>query len=57
MDVFGNIYPCYLYLESSNGVPWDGNKDDIMHVNRDCCKFCDLIVQKYAKRHNLEYVI
>ena len=57
MDVFGNIFPCYLFLESSNGVPWSQNIDDTFHVNEKCCIFCDEMVQKYAKRHRLEYII
>ena len=57
MDVFGNIYPCYLFLEHMNGNPWEYNDGDISFVNHDCCRFCDKMIQDYAKRNRLEYVI
>lgn len=43
MDVFGNIYPCYLFLESMNGSVWSGDYDDIEYVNHKCCRFCDCV--------------
>ena len=57
MDVFGNIYPCYLFLESMNGIKWNQDMNDIRFVSRECCMFCDKLIQMYAKRNRLEYVI
>ena len=57
IDVFGNIYPCYLFLEHMNGIKWNEDMDDIKHVNHNCCRFCDKIVQMFAKKHDLEYII
>ena len=57
IDAFGNIYPCYLFLESSNGNPWDMDMSKIQNLSYDCCKYCDRVVQMYAKKHRLEYII
>lgn len=57
MDVFGNIYPCYLMLEYFAGKCWNYAETDLINVNHECCKFCDSVVQSYAKRYNLEYII
>lgn len=43
LDVYGNLYPCYLFLEYSNGTAWNMDRDDIIHVNHECCMFCDKV--------------
>lgn len=57
IDVFGNIYPCYLFLEHMNGKKWKEDPSEVDYVNYECCRFCDKIVQMYAKKHDLEYII
>lgn len=57
IDVFGNLYPCYLFLESSNGKQWNKQYSSIINLHYDCCKFCSSVIKKYCKSHNLEYII
>lgn len=57
IDAFGSIYPCYLFLESCNSNQWDMDIDKIQNLSYDCCKYCDRIVQMYARKHRLEYII
>ena len=57
IDVFGNIYPCYLFLEYSNGNIWDQNTEELKFVNHECCKFCEKYCQMYANRYSLDYII
>ena len=57
IDVFGNVYPCYLFLEHENGKSWNYSYEDITNMKYDCCKFCSSIVKKCCKQNNLEYII
>lgn len=57
IDVFGNIYPCYLFLEHLNGIKWNQNLNELKYVNYDCCKFCEKIAKLFSKKHNLDYII
>ena len=57
IDVFGNVYPCYLFLEYENGKSWNYSYEDITNMKYDCCKFCNSIVKKCCKQNNLEYII
>lgn len=57
MDVFGNIYPCYLFLEASNGNKWDNDYKKIKLLQYECCIYCSNIIKKYCKKYHLEYII
>ena len=57
IDVFGNVYPCYLFLEYSNGMKWNGDYSDIKSIKYDCCKFCDKIIKDFGMQKKLDYII
>ena len=57
IDVFGNVYPCYLYLEASDGVKWDQKYDHIYNMNHPCCKFCDKLIHEHCEDQHLDYII
>ena len=57
LDVFGNVYPCYLFLEHMNSQIWDNDYKKITALNYPCCKFCESMTRRYLKNHNLEYII
>ena len=57
IDVYGNEYPCYLFLEASKGSIWDGNWNDIYNLKYECCKFCEESVVKLCDELDLDYVI
>lgn len=57
IDVFGNVYPCYLFLEYSNLQLWNGNYNDIMSLQYDCCKFCEKRIYEYCVKNKLDYII
>ena len=57
VDVDGKIYPCYLFLEASGGMPWDGDYEKILGMSYDVCKFCDRAVTELCDRKDLRYII
>lgn len=57
LDILGNEYPCYLFLEASGGKIWDGNWDDIHSLKYECCKFCEESVVKLCDELDLDYII
>ena len=57
IDIHGNEYPCYLFLEASGGKVWDGNWEDIFNLKYECCKFCEESVVKLCNELDLDYVI
>ena len=57
IDVNGRAYPCYLFLEASNGEEWDGNWDDIKNLKHEVCRFCQKHVHTHCKNSDTEYII
>ncbi|MBT4795485.1 MAG: radical SAM protein [Candidatus Marinimicrobia bacterium] len=57
IDINGNIYPCYLFLEANGDKPWDGDYDKILNQHYDVCKFCEKNVMKMCMDQGLEYII
>lgn len=57
IDIDGKIYPCYLFLESSGGKPWDGDYNKILNMEYDVCKYCDRAVIDLCDKKNLRYII
>ncbi len=57
IDINGNEYPCYLFLEASGGKKWDGNWNDIHNLQYECCKFCEESVVKLCDNLELDYII
>ena len=57
VDINGNIYPCYLFLEASKGTLWDNNWESINNLKYDCCKFCEKTVQQYCLSNNISSII
>lgn len=57
IDLYGNIYPCYRFLEFSNGKLFDGDYNKIFAGEYESCKFCRKNVLKYIKENDLEYII
>lgn len=57
IDVYGNIYPCYLYLESMNGQKWDDDYEKVVDLSNPCCKFCESHVCSLCRAYGLDYII
>jgi len=57
LDIRGNEYPCYLFLEASKGEKWDGNWSDIYNLKYECCKFCEERVVDICDEMDLDYII
>lgn len=57
LDVFGNVYPCYLFLEYCNSAKWDKDYSKILDVKYPCCKFCETTTQQICKQNHLDYII
>ena len=57
LDVNGNIYPCYLFMEAQNGKEWDEDYSKILNGNYDVCKFCEEGIVKVLENSDLTYII
>jgi hypothetical protein len=57
IDCFGHIYPCYLFLEKSNGKEWDYNYANVIGMKYSCCKYCEHFIHKYCIDKKLDYII
>ena len=57
IDINGNIYPCYLFMESQNGKEWDGDYSKILKGDYDVCKFCEKGIVKLLEGASLSYII
>jgi hypothetical protein len=57
IDINGNIYPCYLFLEANGEELWDGDYDKILNQHYDVCKYCEKNVMKMCMEQGLEYII
>jgi MoaA/NifB/PqqE/SkfB family radical SAM enzyme len=55
VDIDGNIYPCFLFLES--GMKWDGDYEKIHNQKYDICKWCNTTVRKISYEKGLQYVL
>lgn len=53
INQFGDIYPCYLYLEESGEV-WDGNYKKILDLEYECCSLCERSLSKLVKNNDCE---
>lgn len=57
VDIDGKVYPCYLFLEASNGKPWDGNYEKILNMQYEVCQLCERSVIDICKKKDLKYII
>lgn len=57
IDVFGNVYPCYLFLEYSNLKTWNQDYSDILKMQHPCCKFCEQRILSICQHKKLDYII
>jgi hypothetical protein len=57
IDIDGKVYPCYLFLEASNGKEWDGDYDKILNMQYEVCKYCDRAVIDLCDKKDLRYII
>jgi MoaA/NifB/PqqE/SkfB family radical SAM enzyme len=57
IDIHGNVYPCYLFLEASGGKKWDGDYDKILNMEYEVCRYCDRCVVDLCKEKDLHYII
>ena len=57
VDVYGNVYPCYLYLEASKGRLWNRNYSDIINGKCSVCKYCSAPIKRYLVKHGLEDIV
>ncbi len=53
LDINGNIYPCYLFLEASKGEKWDQDYDSIKKSKDEVCRFCQEHVYNYCLSNNM----
>jgi len=53
INQFGEVYPCYLYLEDVGGK-WDGNYKDILQLKYKCCSLCEHTILDLTKKNNCE---
>ena len=56
IDINGNIYPCYLFLEASNGKLWDKNWEPILNGKYEVCKFCHKNIKALTEKE-MHYII
>jgi organic radical activating enzyme len=57
IDVYGNVYPCYIFMEAQNGKLWDGDYKKILDGKYDVCKFCEKGIVKMLESADLTYII
>ena len=57
VDINGKVYPCYLFLEASQGKDWDGDYEKILSMSYDVCKYCDRAVIDLCDKKDLRYII
>ena len=57
IDIYGNIYPCYFFLEESQGKLWNGNWREIRNGKYHECRFCKTYIRKFINENDLSYII
>jgi MoaA/NifB/PqqE/SkfB family radical SAM enzyme len=57
IDAFGDVYPCYVYMEAHNRDGWNGEYGDILSGKCDCCRYCNRKVVEYCNRNNRNSII
>ena len=57
IDVYGRVYPCYLFMEAQNGKEWDGDYQSIIDGKYEVCKFCEKGIVKLLEGASLSYII
>ncbi len=57
LDIYGNEYPCYLFLEASNGKLWDHDWQRILNMEYECCKYCEKNIVQICEEKDLDYII
>ena len=56
IDINGKIYPCYLFLEASNGKTWNKNWNEILCGKYEVCKFCNTTIKAITEK-DMHYII
>lgn len=57
MDIYGKIFPCYYFLENSIDLEWNEDYDIIKDFNYECCKYCEVDVNKMCEKLNTVYIM
>ena len=57
IDINGNVYPCYLFMEWMEGKKWDGDYQKIIDMKYEVCKFCEKGIVKMLENADLTYII
>lgn len=57
IDAFGDIYPCYVFMEQNNRNKWNCNYGDILNGKYDCCKFCNRKIVEYCNKKERNSII
>ena len=55
VDINGEVYPCFLFLES--GMKWDGDYTKIHKQEYDVCKWCNKTVRDISYEKGLQYIL
>lgn len=57
IDAFGDIYPCYVFMEQNNRNEWNCEYNDILNGKYDCCKFCNRKIVEYCSKKERNSII
>lgn len=54
MNQFGEIFPCYLYLQESGRLEWDEDYTEILNYEIHSCRLCEKTIKELSKRKGCE---
>lgn len=57
IDVFGDIYPCYVFMEQNNNEKWDMEYKKIEDMRYNCCKYCNQKIVEYCNKNGRNSII
>lgn len=57
IDPFGDIYPCYVFLENCSGTAWNQDYSSILAGENSFCRFCKRQVAKMKNDLKLNSII
>ena len=57
IDAYGDVFPCYIFMENNADYKWDGEYDDITIGKYECCKFCNRKIVEYCDKSHTNNII
>ena len=54
MNQFGEIFPCYLYLQESGRLKWDEDYTEILDYSIHSCRLCEKTIKELSRRKGCE---